>query len=400
MSRLVYILSLLLVTVPVFATDWPQWRGPNRDGISKETNWLTQWPVSGPKQLWQANVGTGCSAVAVSHGRLFAIGNTNDTDTVACCDAATGQVFWQYSYACPLEPRMFEGGPAATPTVDGERVYTLSRLGHLFCLETATGKVVWAKHLQNDLAGKMPDWGYTGSPLVLGSAVICDVGATGAATVAFDKLTGNILWKSGNDAAGYGSLVPFTFNGRYCLAGFNAFGLVVREAATGKELARAAWKTSYDGNIATPIVAGDKIFVSSGYNKGGGVFQFTGTALTEIWKSTTMRNHFNSCVLWQDHLYGFDESTLTCVTFATGTTKWKQDGFGKGALMLAGDKLIVQSETGNLVVAMAAPAGFKELARAKVLTGRCWVVPVLANGRLYVRNNTGNLVCLDVSNPK
>jgi len=399
MKRSVYILSVLLVVLPAFAADWPQWRGPNRDGISPEANWLTQWPAGGPKQLWHANVGTGCSAVAVSHGRLFAMGNTNDTDTAVCCDAATGQVLWQYSYACPLEPRMFEGGPAATPTVDGERVYTLSRQGHLFCLETATGKVLWAKHLQNDLAGKMPDWGYTGSPLVLGAAVICDVGATDAATVAFDKLTGTILWKSGNDAAGYGSWVSFPFNGRQCLAGFNAFGLVVR-AATGKELARYRWETAYNGNIATPIVAGDKIFISSGYNKGCAVVQFTGTALTELWKSNTMRNHFNSSVLWQEQLYGFDESTLTCLNFATGTARWRQDGLGKGALMLAGDKLIVQSETGNLVIAAAAPAGFKELARAKVLTGRCWVVPVLANGRLYVRNNSGELVCLDVSNPK
>ena len=395
-----YVLCLLLAAGPAFAADWPQWRGPNRDGISTESNWSAQWPASGPKQLWKMNVGTGCSAVAVSHGRLFALGNSNDTDTVACLDAATGKPVWQYSYACPLEPRMFEGGPAATPTVDGDRVYTLSRPGQLFCLEAATGKVVWTKHLQNDLAGKMPQWGYAGSPLVLGATVICEVGATNATIVAFDKLTGNVRWKSGSDALGYGSLVPFTFKRQQCLAGFNAFGLVVYEATTGKELARFAWKTAYDGNIATPIVAGDKIFISSGYNKGCALVQFTGTALTEVWKGATMRNHFNSSVLWQEHLYGFDESTLTCLNFATGTTKWKQDGLGKGALMLAGDKLIVQSETGNLVVATAAPAGFKELARAKVLTGRCWVVPVLANGRLYVRNNTGDLVCLDVSQPQ
>jgi len=400
MKRAVSILILLVAARPVFAADWPQWRGPNRDGISTESNWLTQWPAGGPKQLWKTNVGTGCSAVAVSHGRLVALGNSNDTETVVCLDAATGKPLWNHSYASPLESRMFEGGPAATPTVDGERVYTLSRAGQLFCLELATGKVVWSKHFQAELAGRMPQWGYAGSPLVLGKALLCDVGATNGSTMAFDKLTGKILWQCGNDALGYASLVPFPFKGRQCLATFNAFGLVVREAATGQELARQVWTTAYDGNIATPIIAGDKIFISSGYNKGGAVLQFTGTALTELWQHRDMRNHFNSSVLWHGHLYGFDESTLTCVTFATGTPKWKQEGLGKGALMLAGDKLLVLSETGDLVVATATPAGFKELARAKVLTGRCWVVPVLANGRLYVRNNTGDLVCLDVANPK
>ena len=400
MNRLTSTLCLLLLATPIWAADWPQWRGPNRDGISPEANWSAQWPAGGPNQLWQADVGTGCAAVAVSRGRLFTLGNTNETDTVVCLDATTGKPLWQYSYACPLEPRMFEGGPAATPTVDGERVYTLSRSGDLYCLATATGKMIWVKHLQTAFAGKMPEWGYAGSPLVLGTAVLLEVGATNGTTMALNKLTGNRLWQSGNDAITYGSLVPFSFNGQSELATFNAFGLVVRAAATGKELARYVWKTPYDGNIATPIVAGDKIFISSGNNKGCALLQFTGTALTELWKSTAMRNHFTNSVLWHEHLYGFDESALTCVSFATGTTKWKQDGLGKGTLMVAGDKLIILSEAGTLVVAAATPAGYKELARAKVLTGRCWVVPVLADGRLYVRNNAGNLLCLDVANPK
>ena len=400
MNRLTSTLCLLLLATPIGAADWPQWRGPNRDGISPEANWSAQWPAGGPNQLWQADVGTGCAAVAVSRGRLFTLGNTNETDTVVCLDATTGKPLWQYSYACPLEPRMFEGGPAATPTVDGERVYTLSRSGDLYCLATATGKMIWVKHLQTAFAGKMPEWGYAGSPLVLGTAVLLEVGATNGTTMALNKLTGNRLWQSGNDAITYGSLVPFSFNGQSELATFNAFGLVVRAAATGKELARYVWKTPYDGNIATPIVAGDKIFISSGNNKGCALLQFTGTALTELWKSTAMRNHFTNSVLWHEHLYGFDESALTCVSFATGTTQWKQDGLGKGTLMVAGDKLIILSEAGTLVVAAATPAGYKELARAKVLTGRCWVVPVLADGRLYVRNNAGNLLCLDVANPK
>ena len=404
MRYAISILSLVLATT-AFGDDWPQWRGVLRDGTSSETNWSTQWPVGGPKQLWRADVGTGCSAVSVSGGRVFAMGNTNETDTVTCLDAATGKVLWTYSYPCPLEAKMFEGGPGASPTVDKNRVYTLSRPGQFNCLDVATGKVIWAKHLHNDFGGKLPMWGYAGSPLISGPGVVCEVGATNASVAAFDKLTGQIRWKEGNDALGYGSLVDFCI-GRFCLAEFNAFGLIIRDAPTGKEIARHVWTTKYNGNITTPIVeqksghTPTKIFISSGYEKGCALVEFTGAELKEVWSNTAMRNHMNSSVLDRGHLYGFDESMLTCLDFATGATKWKQDGLGKGALIIAGDKLIIQSETGDLVVAAASPESYKELARAKVLTGRCWVMPVLANGRLYARNNTGNLVCLDVSNSK
>jgi len=181
---------------------------------------------------------------------------------------------------------------------------------------------------------------------------------------------------------------------------FNGFGLVVHELNGGKEVARFAWKTQYEVNAGSPIVLDDKIFISSGYGTGCALLQLKSGSLTELWKNKAMRNHFASCVLWQDHLYGFDESTLTCLEFATGAVKWTEPSLGKGALMLADGKLIIQSEKGDLVIAAAEPAAYKEIARAKVLSGKCWVVPVLANGRLYVRNNAGDLVCLDVAKPK
>ena len=387
---------LLLCSGCIQAADWPQWRGTNRDGISAEAGWSAQWDAGGPKQLFKLNVGIGCSSVAVSRGRLYAIGNTNNTDTVSCLDASTGKEVWRQSYPSPLDPNSFEGGPCATPTVDGSLVYTLNRAGDLHCLDAATGKVVWAKNLVNDFGGKAPKWGYAGSPLVLGKVVVVDVGAPGAATVALDKATGVVAWKSGDEAASYAAPMAFESGGKKYLALFNAFGLVVREADGGKAVAKQEWKTSYDVNAATPIICGDKLFVASGYGKGGAQFQFAGSELKYVWQTKKMRNQFSNCVLWQGCLYGFDEARLTCLDFTTGDVKWTQEGLGKGSLMLADGKLIIQLEKGDLVIAAAAPDGFKEQARAKVLDQRCWVVPVLANGRIYCKNNVGDLVGLDV----
>lgn len=379
------------------AADWPQWRGPTRDGSSTETNWSSVWPAGGPQQLWRFNVGTGCTSVVIAKGQLCTMGNSNEADTVYCLDTVTGKTVWKYTYACPLDPHLFEGGPGATPTVDGDRVYTLSRAGHLHCLNIATGQPIWSKHLVRDLGGKVPTWGYAGSPIVLDNKLIFDLGAPNAATIALDKLTGDIIWKNGTEGASYGTVMPFIHNGKTCLASFNAFGLIVRNADTGRELARYPWKTNYDINAATPIIADDKIFISSGYNHGSALLQFDGHKLTALWENKKMRNHFNSCVLWQGHLYGFDMETLTCMNFATGDVPWKQTGLGKGSLMLADGKLIIQAERGDLVIANATPVAFQELARAKVLNGRCWVVPVLANGHIYCKNNVGDLVYVDVA---
>ena len=396
-KRVAGCLALFATLHSVTAADWPHWRGPTRDGISTETGWSTQWPEGGPKQLWQTNVGMGCSSITVSQGRAYTQGNENETDTVFCFDAATGKIIWKHSYACPLMAKYWEGGTLATPTVDGDRVYTISKMGDLFCFNAATGKIIWKKNLPADLGGQVPTWGYAGSPLVLNGWVLLDVGAPGGATMALDKLTGNVVWKNGDDPASYGTLMPFTFQGRQCLASFNAFGLVVRELNGGKEVARFPWKTKYDVNATTPIIAGDKIFISSGYLHGCALLQLSADGLKEVWQNTKMKNHFNSCVLWQGHLYGFDENTLACMELATGEVKWTQPGIGKASVMIADGKLVVQAERGDLIIAEPTPTAFKPIARAKVLGGKCWVVPVLANGRIYAKNNAGDLVCLDVS---
>src|SRR6476659_3881146 len=183
------------------AVDWPQWRGINRDGISSEEISPASWGKDGPKQLWRKEVGTGVSSVVVRGGHLYTMGNKGGTDVVFCLDASTGAEIWRHTYSQGVEARQFEGGPAGTPTVDGDRVYTLSHEGDLFCLSATSGKILWSKNLQRDFGGIRQKWGYAASPLVDGNLVVLDAGGPGASTVALDKITGAVKWKAGNDGA-------------------------------------------------------------------------------------------------------------------------------------------------------------------------------------------------------
>ena len=393
LAALVVSTVLLTLSGKAGAADWPQWRGPNRDGISSEKGWV----AANPKPLWQANVGTGCSAFSVVGGQAFTMGNDKDTGSVYCLDATSGKILWQHSYPSPLEPNLFEGGQCSTPTVDGDSVYALGRQGQFFCLNKATGAVVWSKDFLKDFTVKKAKWGYCGSALVLGNKVIIEVGGTGASAVAFDKTNGNVLWQSGDDAQSYGSPYAFMQDGKPCVAFFNSFGLVVRDAADGKEVLRYPWGTQYGINPTTPIIADGKILLSSGYGHGAALLPLDVADPKPIWESKEMKTHMNSCVLWQGYLYGFDESTLTCMEFATGAVKWQQKGLGKGALTLADGKLIIQAEDGALAIAEASPEAYKELSRTPAVAKRSWVIPVLANGRIYTRNNNGEVACFDVS---
>ncbi|MEI6350952.1 MAG: PQQ-binding-like beta-propeller repeat protein [Verrucomicrobiota bacterium] len=377
------------------AADWPQWRGPNRDGISHETGWNAQ----SPKVLWKLNLGTGCSSFAVVKDRVFTMGNLNNADSVYCLDANTGKTFWAYTYPSARDAKMFDGGPCATPTIDGEFVYSLSRAGLLLCLKRETGAVVWSKEFQKEFGAKPPGWGYSASPLILDGKLFVDVGAKGASAVALDKATGTVVWKAGDDAASYSSPYGFTHGGKQCVAFFNAMGLVVREAGNGNELLRFPWKTSWDVNPTTPIVSGDKIFIASGYGRGGVLLPLGRANPAPIWQSKDMKNKMNSCALWQGCLYGFDESKLACIDFATGAVKWQASGMGLGSLMIADGKLIILAESGELVIAEASSKAFKQLSKTPAVGGNTWVTPVLSNGRIYCRNHKGDVVCFDVAKP-
>jgi outer membrane protein assembly factor BamB len=380
------------------AVDWPQWRGINRDGRSTEEILPASWGKDGPKQLWKKQVGTGVSSMAVRGGRLYTMGNNGSMDVVFCLDAATGAEIWKHAYPQSLDARQFEGGPAGTPTVDGDRVYTLSHEGDLFCLAASNGKVLWSKNLLRDFGGSRPHWGYAGSPLVDGNLVIVDSGGVGASSVALDKTTGALKWKAGNDEAGYSSPVAFDLAGTRCVAVFKADALVGLNAANGQELWRYRWPIRNDINATTPIVFGDKIFITSGYGTGCALVQVSPGKATQIWRNKNMSSQLGSPVLVRGYIFGIDGNVgrgeLRCLDLGSGELKWKQN-IGGGALIAAGGDLLALSERGELIVAEASPASYREIARAQVLGGRSWVAPALADGKIYCKNNQGSLVCLD-----
>jgi len=388
---------LALITLGTFnssGSDWPCWRGPDRNGISSETGWQAQWPAEGPKRLWQASVGTGFSSFSVSDGRVFTMGNSNNTDWVFCLEAGTGRKVWGQSYPCPLDPKNFEGGPCATPTVADGRIYTFSRKGDLFCLGAAKGTVLWSKNLNRELGLEIPTWGCASSALVEGAMVVVNMGSAG---VALDARTGKVIWVSAKTSGAYATPVPLTLGSERCLAILTRQSLVAVRTADGRQLWSYPWKTLYDVNAADPIVDGDRFFISSGYEHGCAVLKVAGPAPEKVWENKNLRNHFNSCVLWQGHLYGPDDSGLRCVVFETGDLKWTDPEFGKGSLMVADGKLVALSEKGELIIADPTPAAFKPISRAQVLTGKCWTTPLLSNGHIYCRNAVGDVVCLDVS---
>ena len=325
------------------------------------------------------------------------MGNKGGMDVAFCLDANTGAEIWRHSYPQPLDDRQFEGGPAGTPTLDGDRVYTLSHEGDLFCLAASSGKVLWSKNLPRDFGGIRPSWGYSGSPLVDGDLVIVDSGGGGASTVALAKATGALKWKAGNDAAGYSSPVAFNLAGTRCVAIFKANALVGLNAANGQELWRYRWKTYADINAATPIVLGDKVFITSGYGKGCALLQVGPGKATEIWRNKNMSSQLASPVLVQGYIYGINgnvgKGELRCLELGNGTIKWKQN-VGGGTLIAASGYLVALSERGELIVVEASPTSYREVARAQVLGGRCWVAPAVANGKIYCKNNQGTLVCL------
>lgn len=376
---------------------WPQWRGPNHDGISLERNWFKPWPSDGPKRLWKANVGIGFSSVSVSAGRMFTMGNTTtNVDTVWCLDAASGRVIWTNSYPCALDPKYYEGGPGATPTVDGSRVFTFSKKGHVLCLDAASGKTIWSRNIADELSLKLPEWSFAGSALVEGDLVIANAGRAGTA---LDKKTGRIVWTSSSEPGGYATPVPFEMNGQRAVAIFSAKTLVAVDPRTGRKLWEFPWETGRDVNAADPIVRGDKIFISS--STGSALLQVRSNQVTVVWnKPNFMRNYFNPPVLLGGFLYGIDGTThrptaLACVDFNTGERKWSQPNFGSGALMAADNKLIILDK-GELIIADATPEKYTERARAQVIGGKCWTVPVLSNARIYCRNAIGDLVCLQL----
>jgi len=391
-------------TVPPAAAasfDWPQWRGPNRDGISSETGLLKTWPASGPKVLWRAGSGEGYSGIVVSRGRGFTSYGVGNNEVVVAFGASTGKELWRAIIDDKFENDQ-GNGPRSTPTVDGEVLFALSAQSHLVALSVKDGKKIWEHDLRAEYGGRIPRWGVSTVPLVEGNMLLVDVGGkSGHSVMAFNKTNGAVIWKSETDVPGYSAPIAVTVNGMRKILAFTGTALVGLAANDGKSLWRYTWETEYDVNAATPVfIAPDKVFIASDYGKGSALLQMqtnNGKAgVREVWRGREMKNHFSSSVLYQNHLYGFDDAFLTCLDLATGTPKWQQRGFNKGSLLFADGHLVVLGERGNLALVEASPASYREKARVQILNGRCWTMPTLANGKLYLRNQK-EMLCLDAN---
>ena len=376
---------------------WPNWMGPDHNGISHQTGWSTEWPQGGLPIVWSQQIGIGFSSMAIAEGRLFTLGHIDGKESIYCLKTDSGETVWSFSYASPLVDNLHDGGPGATPTLDGNFVYTLGRGGQLYCLRAATGKVVWSRMLQKDLDVELPEWGFTSSPLILDNQVILEAGRV----VSYDKLTGRKNWQTDRHAAGYGSAARLESAGVVLLATLDCDGLRVLRSSDGKQLDFQPWESPFLTNSTTPIVERDMIYISSGYNVGCGLFRFSGDTLELLYSNREMRNHFNNSILLDGHLYGFDGNSnlgrvvqLTCMDFKTGEVLWKKRGLGCGSLMVANGKLVLLSDQGDLVVANATPKSYQELCRSRFLSGRCWTMPVLLNGFVYGRSASGQLTCL------
>jgi outer membrane protein assembly factor BamB len=395
--RLVVIVALFLAS-PAGGDDWPCWRGPARNGISAETRWAP-WGADGPRIAWKAKVGVGFSSFVVSGRCVITVGYADDADTVVCLDADSGDTLWKHTYPSELGDKFFEGGTTGTPTVDGQRVYTLSRWGDVFCLDVASGKVVWSKNIQKEHGIRVPGWGFAGAPLVYENVLLLNAGDAG---LGLDKATGKLLWQSANKDSGYSTPLPARFGTDTVAILGSAQSYVAVNPMTGKEAWRIRWVTQYGVNAADAIVDGDRIFLSTGYGKGAALYKVAPhQEPKELWKSKVLRTQMNPAVLLAGHLYGADGDTtsrasLKCVELDSGAEKWSHSGFGTGTVIAADGKLVALSAGGELSIAPATPEGFKPVAQAQVLGGKCWSAPVLANGRIYCRNWNGQIVCIDV----
>lgn len=381
------------------AEDWLQWRGLHQEGISQETDWNSDWSNAGPKVLWEAQVGIGFASFVVAGNTVIATGNRDEHDTVYAFDTESGQLKWKHRYPAKLMDKYFEGGTTGTPTIHEGVVYQLSRWGDLFALDLATGKVIWSKKIHEETGLEAPEWGYSGAPVVWEDSLILNVGSHGVRVRLKD---GSVVWKAEQSDAGYSTPKLYEKSGEVFAILGRRKGYVAVNVKDGKEAWQIHWNTTHGINAADPIVHEDHVFISTGYNKGAGLFPLGNGELQEVWKSREMRNQMNGSVRIGDYVYGPDgdlgrgTTKLKCLEFKTGTVKWALDGYKVSAITIAGERMLVMGEDGELITLRVNPDKAEILSTAKVLSGRCWTVPVLSNGQLYVRNAEGKMLCLDL----
>lgn len=394
-------LVCLLLVASVRADDWPQWRGPRQDGICRETGLLAKWPEKGPIQLWRVPLGDGFSAVSVVAGRAYTCFGAKDGEFAACLDAGSGKTLWKTRLGDHYTNGEYGDGPRATPNVDSGRVYVLGAKGALICLDASSGKQLWMADLLQLRGGKLPEYGFSASPVIVDDKVIAVVGAGGGKSLAaFEKTTGKPLWTSLDNGIGYSTPRAVVVHGVLPqIIVLMGEALVDVSPDDGKEFWHLPWKTELDANVATPVVAENRLFVSTGYSTGCALFELSAKggkpAAEKLWANKEMKNYFATSVLWNGYLYGFDNNKLACQDFRTGKVKWRAGGFNRGSLIVADGKLIILSAAGMLALAEPSPQGYHEMSKFQFCEDRTWTVPTVADGRLYVRNEK-ELACYNV----
>jgi outer membrane protein assembly factor BamB len=386
--------SLVQTQAPPVSTDWPQWRGPDRSGISPETGLLRAWPKGGPAVVWTASdLGAGYGAVAVAGDRVYVQGMRNRQSLVTALNRADGRVLWSR----PLGPAGNNDrgpGPRSTPTVDGDRLYVLTENGHLACLRTADGTIVWQRNILSDFRARNINWLLSESPLVDGDRVFVSPGGRGAGMVALDKMTGKTVWESKelSDEAGYSSAIVADVHGVRTLMTLTADAGVGIRASDGKLMWRYRNVANRTANAATPVYANDRVFYSSAYGTGGALLNLRAAGsevrAEEAYFTRDMQNHHGGMVLLNGYLYGFNNSILTCLEFATGKLMWRDRSVGKGSLAAADGHLYVVSENHVVGLVEATHTVYREKGRFTIRDQGLpsWAHPAISGGRLYIRN--------------
>ncbi len=389
----VFLFSIAVGIDSPVAADWPNFRGPNHDGISTETGLRTTWNEPIP-MLWDKTIGSSFSSFACVGNRIFTCGTEDGRQTLLAVNANSGETIWKIDFEDEYREPQGGDGTRATPTVDGDRVYILGARGTLLCVAADSGKTLWSKKY-----GNIPQWGYSGSVLIEGDKAIVSVGSSDGALLALNKKNGKTIWKSGDDAVGYATPYPFTFNGQRYIVGFTAQGVMIVNADDGREVWRERWKTDWGVNAAAPIFHDGHLFISSGYRTGCAVYRLKadGRSLTgeQVWKSRVLMNKFQSCILRGGKLYASDQKALVCADFKTGEEHWRQHRKRHGTLILADDHLFYLSQRGELQIGPVSPTEFSPTTTAEILSGRCWTVPVIHNGKLYARS-LDRIACFDL----
>ncbi len=384
------ILGTVVLAAPA---DWPQWRGPDRSGISQETGLLKQWPANGPPALWTTqNLGEGYGSLSVAGDRLFVQGLRNRQSIVSALRIEDGVSLWSKNLG-PGGSNDRGNGPRSTPTIDGDRIYVLTENGDLACLKH-DGTAVWQKNILREFGGRNIQWLISESPLIDGNKVIVSPGGRGAGVVALDKMTGATIWTSKelSDEAGYSSAIVADVQGVRTVMTYTAEAGVGVRASDGKLLWRYRPAANNTANIATPIFFDNKVFYSSAYGTGGALLGLRAengeVRAQEIYFTRDMQNHHGGVVLLGGYLYGFNNAILTCLEFATGKMMWRHRSVGKGSLAVADGHLYILSEDHVVGLAEASPAGYRERGRFSIKDFglNSWSYPVISNGRLYIRN--------------